>query len=174
MGCQDISAVRLWIAKEDICTSLLAAGAQEIPILLCECPQSIGGHSSNCEVRALTSQDFGDWQESFLWFQQDQLGKLGLDMPKFDNDDLARLFEEVLQDGPALCAKEGDKMLGVAAAAARPDGSCYLSELWVIPAAQRRGVGQALLQAVVAAVEELGCSHMMLCCIASNLGALSF
>ena len=57
--------------------------------------------------------------------------------------------------------------------AARDDGSDYISDLWVSPLHEGRGVGSALLQSLEEAIAELGHGRARLEVLTSNVRALA-
>lgn len=135
------------------------------------------------EIRNLTEADYGVWRESFCWFQQQQFDLLGMPCPKLTDEDLRLMFGEILADGPAICAVDGEEPLGFAMVSIRrgyppqADGEqrvAFLSEFWVMPRAHRQGVGKALVHATNEAVREYNCSRTVFFCIARNSNALSF
>jgi ribosomal protein S18 acetylase RimI-like enzyme len=69
-----------------------------------------------------------------------------------------------------VCAWPGEDDDPLVEPFARTHG--YVSELFVVPAWRRRGVGQTLLEAAEAAMAASGCTRLRICSKASNQAAL--
>lgn len=72
---------------------------------------------------------------------------------------------ELLREGQTTVLLAADPPQGVAVLRFRPAIftaalECYLAELYVAPAARRRGLGRALLEASIAHARERGAEHM--------------
>ena len=113
-----------------------------------------------------------------------RLGQIGIEAWRhsaFGVDDAGRTdvsvlhqeFEVFCRDHPEtiLLASEGESLLGWGA---REHGDEIISDLWVAPEAQGRGVGAALLAALEEAIALEGFAHAELETYAGNAGAVRF
>ena len=85
--------------------------------------------------------------------------------PPYDTDTLEqelREVDEILRDGIALVVDEGSDALGFALATVKGPRHGYVSDLYVRPAARRRGVAKALLRGVAEAFDARGVDHVTL------------
>ena len=76
----------------------------------------------------------------------------------------ARFFDDY-EPVHALVAEADGQLLGLAhylfhRSTIRIEPSCYLQDLFTVPAARGRGVGRALIEAVYARAREAGCSRV--------------
>lgn len=95
------------------------------------------------------------------------------DAGRVDREGLRREFETFCRDRPEalLMALSGTAPLGWGA---REDGDHVISDLWVFPEAQGRGVGAALLAALEEAIANAGYGYAELETYAGNAGAVRF
>ena len=87
------------------------------------------------------------------------------------------------KNGVMLMARRGTETLGFAAAWIETDPDpcleeaerrhAYVSDIYVVEAARRHGVGHRLLAALETAMRERGCPRIRICAKAANSGALA-
>jgi ribosomal protein S18 acetylase RimI-like enzyme len=75
------------------------------------------------------------------------------------------------QEGAAFLAEDGGEPVGYAFATKPDKGRSHLTDVYVRPAARRRGVGRALVTEVIARARELGADQLSLDVQTSNTGA---
>merc|ERR1740121_1129782 len=74
-----------------------------------------------------------------------------------------------------MCAvSDTEEILGVAHASICHGGVAYLAEFWVMPTAQRKGVGRALMRGILSELAERGVYTTKNFCIRSNVAACAF
>lgn len=168
--------VRILAVNEDVADYLLSHGAKEIPVLWMSTDQVPETTNLECKLRLLTDGDLRPWSKSFLGFQQDQFQKLGMPPPCLQEDEIEQLFQGVLAESSiGMCAvSDTDEILGVAHASICRGGVAYLAEFWVMPTAQRKGVGRALLRRILSELAGRGVNTTKNFCIRSNLAACGF
>jgi len=74
-------------------------------------------------------------------------------------DDLERMGKMIAHANLIICAREGERLVGIARALTDFSFSCYLSDLAVDAEYQRRGIGKKLIERVQ---EEIGEDSMLL------------
>jgi aminoglycoside 6'-N-acetyltransferase I len=87
-----------------------------------------------------------------------------------DEDNHAEI-RALLADGLALLAEEGGEAVGFALARTEPPRICYLSDLYVVPGARRRGIANALISEVAAWASERGAGTLTLEVLTGNAEA---
>jgi len=74
-------------------------------------------------------------------------------------DDLERMGKMIAHANLIICARDGERLVGIARALTDFSFSCYLSDLAVDAEYQRRGIGKELIERVK---EEIGEDSMLL------------
>jgi len=116
--------------------------------------------------------------------EAETLGRIGFDaweLSAFGDDDQGRADRTaLLEEFVAFCRDQRDTML-IAELDGKPAGwgareylNEVVSDLWVAPWAQKRGVGAALLEALEIAIAKGGFAHAELETYAGNVGAVRF
>lgn len=167
---------RILAVNEDVVDYLLSHGAKDIPVLWMSASQIPETTNSECKLRLLTYADLRPWSECFLWFQQDQFQKLGIPPPCYQEEEIEQLFQGVLAERSiGMCAmSDTEELLAVAHASICHGGVAYLAEFWVMPAAQRKGVGRALLRGILSELADRGVNATNNFCTRSNEAACAF
>lgn len=115
---------------------------------------------SSIEIRPLTAQDKPHWAQ--LWFAYLDFYDTSLPLPVYE-----ATFKALLSDDPyspsGLLAWQGGTPVGLVhylfhAHCWRPEGICYLQDLYTDEQARAQGVGRALIEAVYAAADARGVS----------------
>jgi GNAT superfamily N-acetyltransferase len=110
------------------------------------------------EIRALTPACKPHWAQ--LWYAYLDFYDTSLPIKVYD-----QTFAALLSDDPhaprGFLAWDGAQAVGLVhfifhAHCWRPEGTCYLQDLFVMPELRARGTGRALMQAVYAAADERG------------------
>jgi ribosomal protein S18 acetylase RimI-like enzyme len=88
-----------------------------------------------------------------------------VEMPTPGAEAMARRLRELVEAGEAIVLLAGDGPDGVLVLRLRPalwsDGlDAYVEELYVAPAARRRGLGRALLEAAIGLARDRGAVHI--------------
>lgn len=96
-----------------------------------------------------------------------------------DREDIRRALFSDQPAATTLLARDGDTVLGLASysrlwPAAGADASLYLKELYVRPAARRRGVARAFMEELKTIGAAAGCSRLEWTADADNPPALEF
>ena len=111
------------------------------------------------DIRPLKAGDFPSWQALYVTYQAFYERH---DLPEsFYETAFARLLSGEPGDFRGLVAEGAGQMLGIAHYVFhpnlwRPEGVCYLQDLFTVPAARGRGVGRALIQGVYDAADAAG------------------
>jgi ribosomal protein S18 acetylase RimI-like enzyme len=84
-------------------------------------------------------------------------------------EDLSRHARE----GAAFLAEDGDQLVGFAFATKPEKGRSHLTDVYVLPAARRRGIARTLVAEVVARVRELDAAQLSLDVLSSNADAVA-
>ncbi|TKW68700.1 MAG: GNAT family N-acetyltransferase [Paracoccus denitrificans] len=111
------------------------------------------------DIRALRSSDKDQWQA--LWHgYQTFYGHADRPQAFFDTA-FARLLSDDPVDFQGLVADDGGRLLGLTHFVFhphlwRPEGVCYLQDLFTLPDTRGKGVGRALIEAVAQAAEARG------------------
>ncbi|KNB53839.1 GNAT family N-acetyltransferase [Streptomyces caatingaensis] len=110
-------------------------------------------------IGKLTPADRAAWEALFRAY----LDFYGRDEPQETYDTAWRAFQEDTRVH-ALGARLDGELVGITHYFAHPNTSgpdvCYLQDLFTDPRARRKGVGEALITAVVGWAEERGCSRV--------------
>lgn len=110
-------------------------------------------------IRPLTTADFPAWQALYEGYQA-YYDRHCLPQTFYD-DAFARLMSGDAGDFHGLVAEDGGQLLGLTHYVFhpnlwRPEGVCYLQDLFTTPEARGRGVGRALIEAVYDAADAQG------------------
>lgn len=107
-------------------------------------------------IRRVTPDDRAQWQALYDGYQR-FYERPDLPQPFFD-----QAFAQLMSDDPGsfhgLVADEGGRLLGLTHYVFhphmwRPEGVCYLQDLFTAPQARGKGVARALIEAVYAAAD---------------------
>lgn len=111
------------------------------------------------QIRALMAEDRAGWQQLYQGYQAfygfpDRPGE-------FYDTAFARLMSGAADDFHGLVADDGGRLLGLTHYVFhpnlwRPQGVCYLQDLFTAKDARGKGVGRALIEAVYAAADQGG------------------
>jgi GNAT superfamily N-acetyltransferase len=110
------------------------------------------------DIRPITRADKPHWAQ--LWYAYLDFYDTSLPLSVYD-----ATFDALLSDDPhaprGLIAWDGAQALGLVhyifhSHCWRPEGTCYLQDLFVAPELRQRGAGRALIQAVYAAADARG------------------
>jgi len=121
-------------------------------------------------VRVATDDDFALLTELWQAFERE------VPPPRHHDLDPEKELEEIREivaAGLACLAEDDHEVVGFALARRIGTRSGRLSDLYVVPAARRRGVASALVGAVVEALAPEGVEHLELEVLSSNTGARS-
>ena len=112
-------------------------------------------------IRDLRAEDRPQWNDlwrGYLEFYESDLA------PEVSDVTFARLLDP---SEPMFClvAEDGGALLGLVHCVLHRgtwsvENFCYLEDLFTAPAARKRGVGRALIEAVYARADELNCSRV--------------
>ena len=112
-------------------------------------------------IRDLRAEDRPQWNDlwrGYLDFYESELA------PEVSDVTFARLLDP---SEPMFClvAEDGGALLGLVHCVLHRgtwsvENFCYLEDLFTAPAARKRGVGRALIEAVYARADELNCSRV--------------
>jgi len=121
-------------------------------------------------VRAATDDDFALLTELWQAFEREVPPPRHHDLDP--EKELAEI-REIVAAGLAFLAEDDHEVVGFALARRIGSRSGRLSDLYVVPAARRRGVASALVGAVVEALAPEGVEHLELEVLSSNTAARS-
>ena len=111
------------------------------------------------EVRPLRADDRAQWQALYDGYHR------FYDRPDLPDAFFDQAFARLLSGDPAdfqgLVAEEGGQLLGLTHYVFhphlwRPEGACYLQDLFTAPGSRGRGVGRALIEGVYVAADRAG------------------
>ncbi|GAB5455273.1 MAG: GNAT family N-acetyltransferase [Henriciella sp.] len=111
------------------------------------------------EIRALTEQDEAVWRA--LWTGYLEFYESKVDEPVYQST-FRRLLTPGEYEPNALLAWNGDEAVGLVhfmfhRHCWRIENVCYLQDLFADPSVRGAGVGRALIEAVYAAADDVGC-----------------
>ncbi|MDO5530257.1 MAG: GNAT family N-acetyltransferase [Paracoccus sp. (in: a-proteobacteria)] len=111
------------------------------------------------QVRALRADDFAEWKA--LWHGYQSFYGHPNRGDAFFETAFARLISGDARDFQALVAEDEGRLLGLTHFVFhpnlwRPEGVCYLQDLFTAPEARGRGVARALIEAVYTAADARG------------------
>lgn len=110
-------------------------------------------------IRAITPDDRAQWQALYDGYQR------FYERPDLAQSFFDRAFGQLMSEDPSsfhgLVADDGGQLLGLTHYVFhphmwRPEGVCYLQDLFTAPQARGKGVGRALIEAVYAAADAAG------------------
>lgn len=110
-------------------------------------------------IRPVTPDDRDPWQALYDGYQR------FYDRPDLPQAFFDQAFEQLMSEDPrsfrGLVAEADGRLLGLTHYVFhphmwRPEGTCYLQDLFTAPEARGKGVGRALIEAVYAAADAAG------------------
>lgn len=110
-------------------------------------------------IRPITPDDRAQWQALYDGYQR------FYERPDLPQSFFDQAFGQLMSDDPTsfhgLVADDGGRLLGLTHYVFhphmwRPEGTCYLQDLFTSPEARGQGVGRALIEAVYAAADAQG------------------
>ncbi len=126
----------------------------------CGCRVSLwGGYSMSLNIRAIAAGDAAQWQALYDGYQRFYDRP---DLPQaFFDQAFERLVADDAHDFHGLVAEQDGQLLGLAHYVFhphlwRPEGVCYLQDLFTAKAARGKGVGRALIGGVYDAADAAG------------------
>lgn len=122
-------------------------------------------------LRALTADDWGAWRKMRLQALADAPGAFGSTLAEWQGaGDTEERWRRRLTDVPlnVLAFIEEEPAGMVSATALDASGTAELISMWVAPFARGRGVGDALIHAVVSWAQRQGARRVALDVVASN------
>lgn len=114
-------------------------------------------------IRPLRATDRAEWQALYDGYQR-FYDRVDLPQDFFDTA-FARLMSDDPRDFHGLVAKQDGRLVGLVHYVFhpnlwRPEGVCYLQDLFTLAQARGTGVGRALIEAVYAAADRAGAPNV--------------
>jgi ribosomal protein S18 acetylase RimI-like enzyme len=127
-------------------------------------------------MRTLDADDWAEWRVMRLDALREAQYAFSSKLADWEGEgDTERRWRERLEAVPfnVIAILRGGAAGQVSATARRADGSVMLVSMWVMPSARGRGVGDALVHAVIEWAREQSASHVVLDVVPTNAHAIA-